>query len=111
MLLEKEVLVKNEKFKKYVKKFLTKFNTSTYQYEKDIREDVSFSGISDIIIDEVIPLLIKHNIIELKETQKSKQANTRAWRLIYRDIPAIFQADDNPSSSLNKFWQDVNSHG
>lgn len=108
--LKEELLVKNEKFKKLVKKFLTKFNTSTYQYEKDIRSDVSFSGNSDVIIDEIIPLLIEHQIIEIKETQKSKQANTRAWRLIYRDIPGIFQAEDSPESILFKFWQEVNNH-
>lgn len=107
---QQEIIVVNPQFKKYVKKFLTKFNTSTYQYEKDIHEDLSYSGHSTTIIEEVIPLLVEFEIIEFKETQKSKQANTRAWRLISRDIPAIFQGEDNPSSPLYKFWMDVNSH-
>lgn len=107
---QREFVVENPLFKKYVKKFLTKFNSSTYQYEKDIHEDVSYSGYTGTIIEEVIPLLEKHKIIEYKETQKTKQASTRAWRLISRDIPAIFQAEDNPSSPLYNFWMEVNSH-
>jgi hypothetical protein len=107
---EEEVIVVNPKFKKYVKKFLTKFNTSTYQYEKDITNEIIFSGYSDIIIEEIIPLLVEHKIIETKETKKTKQASSRAWRLIFRDIPAIFQAEDNRDSPLFKFWTDVNSH-
>jgi hypothetical protein len=109
-VLNVEPKVVNTKFKKYVKKFLTKFNTTTYQYEKDIREDISYSGYSEKIIDEVVPILVNFKIIELKETQKTRQASTRAWRLIYRDIPSIFQAEDDPKSALYKLWQDINSH-
>lgn len=107
---EEEVIVVNPKFKKYVKKFLTKFNTSTYQYEKDIQDEISFSGYSDIIIEEIIPLLVEYKIIEMKETKKTKQAGSKAWRLIFRDIPAIFQAEGDSNSPLFKFWTDVNSH-
>jgi hypothetical protein len=107
---EEENIVVNPKFKKYVKKFITKFNSSTYQYEKDIEDEISFSGYSDIIIQEIIPILVKYNIIETKETKKSKQASSRAWRLIFRDIPAIFKSEEEKTSPLFDFWREVNSH-
>ncbi|MDA3911561.1 MAG: hypothetical protein PF448_09415 [Bacteroidales bacterium] len=101
--------VRNQKFNKTVKRFITKFNKSIYQYEIDIKEESYYSNSKEILTD-IIPLLIKHEIISEVETKNTRQVNSKAWRLVYKDIEEIMKAEEDNKSELSKFWKEVNEH-
>lgn len=96
-------------YKKLVKKFILRFNKTIYQYEKNILGERQYGIFSEFMIDNIIPLLLEYNVIELKETKQSKQSGSRAWRLTM-EINDIFTYDHNSSRNpLSEFWVKVNS--
>lgn len=106
---EKTVL--NSDFRKTVKRFLNKYITSTYQYEKNIKDDPIYnSRRRDLIMDEIIPMLIKHEIIEEVENNKTHQTGSRAWRLKHFNVSEVYKAEEDKGSVLYAFWQEVNGH-
>ncbi len=110
--LEKKSIVlkvKNEKFNKTVKRFITKFNKSIYQYEIDIKEESYYTNSKEILVD-IIPLLIKHEIISEVETKNTRQVSSKAWRLVHKDIEEIMKAEEDNKSELSSFWKEVNEH-
>lgn len=103
--------VVNPDFRKTVKRFLNKYNTSSYQYEKNIKEDpLCNSRKRDLIFDEIIPMLIRHGILEEVENTRTQQAGSKAWRLNHYNVSDIYKAEEDASSPLYAFWQEVNSH-
>jgi len=103
--------VVNPDFRKTVKKFLNKYNTSTYQYERNIKDDpLCNSRKRNLILDEIIPMLIRHDILEEVESSKTQQAACKAWRLKRHHVSDIYKAEEDEKSPLHTFWQEVNSH-
>ena len=100
---------KSENFVKCLKRVINKFNTTTYLYEVDILNEPHFNN-TDTILNGVIPILEKYEIIEEKETKRTKQASSRAWRMTMKDIPDILIAENNESHPLNDFWVEVYNH-
>lgn len=98
-------------FYKIVKRILNKYSKTTSLYESNILQSPQYNYKNpDLIINEIIPLLEKYNIIELKENNKTRQAGTKAWILSKYDIPAIFKAEEDKSSALWSFWEEVKKH-
>ena len=101
----------NSEFRKAVKRFLNKYTTSAYQYEKNIKgEQIYNSRKKAVILDEVIPLLLKYEIIEDVVTNQIQQSNTKAWRLKRYSVQDIYKAEEDRSSDLYDFWKEVNEH-
>lgn len=104
-------VVKNPDYRKLVKRFLNKYIKATYQYEKNILEDPIYnSGKSDMIIEDIIPLLLKHHIIEEASTSNTLQTNRKAWRLKHLDVSDVYKAEEDVSSPLHSFWVEVHEH-
>lgn len=103
--------IKNPEYRKLVKRFLNKFIKASYQYEKNILEDPIYnSGKSDIIMNDIIPLLLKYNVIEECSTSNTQQTNLRAWRLKHIDVSDVYKAEEDSSSPLHTFWVAVHEH-
>jgi hypothetical protein len=107
---EEVIAYEESKFKSAVKRFLTKFNTSTYQYERNIVEDSLYGKDRDIIMHEVIPFLDRNNIITSKETKKSKQVGSTVWRLCEPNLSIILKGENDKSSEFYNFWDKVNKY-
>lgn len=103
--------IRNTQFRKVVHRFLNKFNNSAYQYEKNLDEDPIFNARkSSLVLKEVIPLFVKFNLIEERETGHSRQMGSRAWSLKQYDVEDIKKAEEQPESPLYEFWRIVNEH-
>ena len=103
--------VKNTEYKKALKRFLNKFMRAAYLYEKNIKNEPIYNARNkDMIFEEIIPLLLKYNIIEEVETSQTHQANTRAWKLKQYTVPNIYKSEEDETSELYHFWKEVNSH-
>lgn len=95
-------------FKKTLCRFILKFNKMTIQYEKNIINDKYLGSNSHFIIHEVIPFCQDHKIVELIENKQTKQANTKAWRLLV-DIEQLFKYDGDTSDHIYaKFFREAN---
>lgn len=98
-------------FYKMVKRLLNKYSKTTSLYESNIRQSPQYNFKNpDVVINEIIPLLEKYEIVERKENKKTKQAGTQAWVLKKYEISEIFRAEDNPYSDLWQFWEEVRNH-
>lgn len=103
--------VKNTEYKKALKRFLNKFMRAAYLYEKNIKDEPIYNARNkDMIFEEIIPLLLKYNIIEEVETSQTHQANTRAWKLKQYTVPNIYKSEEDEESELYHFWKEVNNH-
>ena len=108
---EPSIAVVKSDFRKTVKRFLNKYNSSSYQFEKNIKDDpLCNSHKCDMILEEIIPMLINHGILEEVENSKTQQAHTRAWRLKHYNVSDIYKAEEDETSPLYPFWQEVNNH-
>ena len=63
-----------------------------------------------MIINDIIPLLERYDIIEVRENRKTRQAGTRAWALKRYDISEVFKAEEDKGSILWHFWEEVKRH-
>lgn len=98
-------------FYKLVKRLLNKFTKSTCLYESNIQELPIFNfNRPNVVLGEIIPLLVKYDILEMRENKKTRQAGTTAWVLTNYDISEIFLAEDDGSHILAKFWHEVKEH-
>lgn len=80
----------------------------TIQYEKSIVEDKYLGSNTNLIIDEIIPLLYENNIIEMVDNNQTRQANSKAWRLKV-PIEDILKYDGELTSNpYSTFWKIVN---
>lgn len=112
--LEKKQTVninKNSEYRKLVRRFLNRFIKSTHQYESNFTDDQEYYSMSaKILVEDVIPLMIKYNIVHEVRNKNTQQRSTRAWALKDLDISDIFRAEEDQKSPLFKFWVDVNNH-
>lgn len=95
--------------KKAIKRFLAKFNSATYIFESSIKNEPFYSRDRDLILETIIPLLEENGIIESKDTKRSKQASTNAWRLVEPDISLILKGEDDKKSRYFDFWEKINT--
>jgi hypothetical protein len=101
--------VEKSDFKKHLCRFILKFNKMSIQYEKNILKEKYLGSNTNIILEDVIPFCQEKGIIELVENKQTRQASTRAWRLLV-DIEELFKNDGELTNDpLAKFWQEVNS--
>ena len=101
----------NSEYRKSVKRILNKFLISAYLYERNIKEDPIYNSRKrDVILEKIIPQLIKFDIIEKVETNQTHQANTKAWRLKQYTVPEIYKAEEDETAGLYRFWVEVNAH-
>lgn len=101
----------NPDFRKTVKRFLNKFIKSSFQYEKNIKEDPIYNAKQyDVVIKDVIPLLLKYDIIEEKNNKNTHLADTKAWALKKYDVAEIYTAEEDSTSEIHAFWEDVYAH-
>ena len=63
-----------------------------------------------MIINEIIPQLLKFGIIEEVVTNQTHQANTKAWRLKQYTVQEIYKAEEDNKSDLYGYWEEVNNH-
>jgi len=105
----KDLLEEKSEFKKTLNRFLLKFNKMTIQYEKSILDEKHFGINSSMVIDEIIPLAHSYGIIEVIENKHTRQAQSKAWRLVV-PIEELLKYDGViESNKLSKFWNEVNS--
>lgn len=96
-------------FKKALTRFVLKFNKMTIQYENNISEDKYFGSSTELVINEIIPLLDQFKIIESVQTKQTKQANLKGWRLAI-PIEYLLKFDGViEDNGLSEFWKIVNS--
>lgn len=106
----KIAMARNEQFRKSVKRFLNKYNSSSVQYEINIRnEKINNADIYKQLIDVIIPLLESYEIIRSIENNQTRQKNSQAWGLNV-DLPELFKGEENPESKYYKFWKEIDEH-
>lgn len=100
-----------DEFYKLVKRLLNRFSKSTSLYESNIRKLPYYNfNKPDVVLNEIIPLFVKYDIIEERENKNTRQAGTTAWVLKHYDIPEIFKAEDDSRHELFAFWYEVKHH-
>ena len=109
--IKHEVKFKRTEYCKTIRRFLNKFVKSTNQYEENLRGDdqVYYSMPYRVMIDDIIPLLEKYNIIKIIENKNSRQCTSKAWALDKYDLDEIYRAEYNEDSPLFKFWEEARS--
>lgn len=108
-VLQEEVV--NIEFYKSVKRLLNKFNQSPCIYEKNIQESHKYGFKNpDMVLYDILPLMVKHDIIESREGQRAKQAGTVCWYLKAQSVNEIFLGEVHSQSRYAAFWQDVRHH-
>lgn len=109
--LQQETPKRNETFRKQVKRFLNKFVKYSIQYEKNFTEPDYLNGISaSVILNEIIPLLEKFKIVEEVRNKNTSFLSSRAWILKGYDIEDVFSGEEDISSAMYPFWQEVYNH-
>ncbi len=102
-------LVNDSDFKKSLMKFVLKFNKMSIQYEKSIVNEKYLGNNTQLILDEVIPLLIDHKVIEAIENKHTRQMISAAWRLLV-PLEELLKYDGVQNvNNFTTFWQIVNN--
>ncbi len=94
-------------FYKMTKRLLYKFNKTTCLYESNLFEYNMLKCRKPEVLKDIINLLVEYEIIEEKENNQTRQAQTKALTLKKYDIQEVFKAEGNPQSPLFSFWQEV----
>jgi hypothetical protein len=103
--------VVNMEFYKSVKRLLNKFNQSPCIYEKNIQESHKYGFKNpDMVLNFILPLMVKHQIIESREGQRAKQAGTVCWYLKAQSVDEIFMGEVQSQSQYAAFWHEVRHH-
>lgn len=96
---------------KSVKRLLNKFNQSPCIYEKNIQESYKYGFKNpDMVLHNILPLMVKHEIIESREGQRAKQAGTVCWYLKAQSVDEIFMGEAQSHSKYAAFWSEVRQH-
>lgn len=94
-----------------MKRLLNKYAQTGYLYESSVKA-IRYNNTSNpsLMINDIIPLLIKYNIIKEVETKKTQRANTRAWTLSKYELSEVLVAEEDASRPLFAFWEEVRAH-
>ena len=105
---QQTISVQNSEFKKTVRRFLNKFVKSSIQYEVNFQGDQEYYSFNHkLLSEEIIPLLLKYDIIEEVHNKNTIQRSSRAWALKKYSISEIYKAEEDSDSSLYMFWKEV----
>lgn len=63
-----------------------------------------------MVLNDILPLMVKHQIIESREGQKAKQAGTVCWYLKAQSVDEIFMGEVQSQSKYAAFWREVQHH-
>lgn len=94
-----------------VKRVLNKYAQTGCLYESTLKT-IRYNNTSNpsLMINDIVPLLIKHGIIEEVTTKRTSKANVKAWTLNKYEVSEVFMAEENESAPLFAFWEEVRSH-
>lgn len=94
-----------------VKRLLNKYAQTGCLYESTV-ESIRYNNTSNpsLMINDIIPLLIKYDIIQEVRTKHTSQANVKAWTLYKYEIPQVYLAEEDEKASLFAFWEEVRQH-
>ena len=101
----------NPDFYNSVKRLLNKYAQTGCLYETTVTS-IRYNNTSNpsLMINDIIPLLCKYDIIQEVKTKHTSQANVRAWTLKNYEISDVFLAEEDEKATLFPFWQEVRSH-
>lgn len=101
----------NEDYYRSVKRVLNKYAQTGCLYESTL-ETIRYNNTSNpsLMINDIVPLLIKYNIIEEVKTKRTTKAHVKAWTLNKYEISEVLMSEEDESSSLFKFWEEVRNH-
>lgn len=89
---------------------MNRYNSYYIQYEINIKEErINNADIYKYLLNDVVPLLEKYNIIHKVENNQTRQSNSKAWVLDV-DLAELFKAEEDKSSKFYPFWNEVNQH-
>lgn len=101
----------NDDYYNSVKRVLNKYAQTGCLYESTI-ETIRYNNTSNppLMINDIIPLLIKYDIIQEVKTKHTSQANVKAWTLNKYEIPQVYLAEEDEKAPLFAFWEEVRKH-
>lgn len=107
----KEYTPNNEDYYNSVKRVLYKYAQTGCLYESTLAT-IRYNNTSNpsLMINDIIPLLIKYEIIEEVKTKRTSKANVKAWTLNKYEISEIFLSEENEKKPLFLFWEEVRNH-
>ena len=109
--VKKDYSPANDDYYNSVKRLLNKYAQTGCLYESTV-ETIRYNNTSNpsLMINEIIPLLIKYNIIKEVKTKHTSQANVKAWTLDKYEIPQVYLAEEDENAPLFSFWEEVRKH-
>ena len=101
----------NDDYYNSVKRLLNKYAQTGCLYESMV-ESIRYNNTSNpsLMIYDIIPLLIKYDIIQEVKTKHTSQANVRAWTLKNYEISKVYLAEEDENAPLFAFWEEVRKH-
>lgn len=109
--VKKDYSPANDDYYNSVKRLLNKYAQTGCLYESTV-ETIRYNNTSNpsLMINDIIPLLIKYNIIQEVKTKHTSQANVKAWTLDKYEIPQVYLAEEDERAPLFAFWEEVRKH-
>ena len=109
--VKKDYSPANDDYYNSVKRLLNKYAQTGCLYESTV-ETIRYNNTSNpsLMINDIIPLLIKYNIIQEVKTKHTSQANVKAWTLDKYEIPRVYLAEEDEKAPLFAFWEEVRKH-
>ena len=101
----------NDDYYNSVKRLLNKYAQTGCLYESTV-ETIRYNNTSNpsLMVNDIIPLLIRYDIIQEVKTKHTSQANVKAWTLYKYEIPQVYLAEENENDPLFAFWEEVRKH-
>ena len=101
----------NDDYYNSVKRLLNKYAQTGCLYESMV-ETIRYNNTSNpsIMVNDIIPLLIRYGIIQEVKTKHTSQANVKAWTLNKYEIPQVYLAEEDEGAPLFAFWEEVRKH-
>lgn len=108
---KKSFVPNNMDYYNSVKRVLNKYAQTGCLYESTL-ETIRYNNTSNpaLMLNEIVPLLIKYGIIKEVTTKRTTKANVRAWILDKYEIPEVYIAEENEKAPLFGFWEEVRNH-
>lgn len=104
-------VAKNVNYYNSVKRVLNKYAQTGCLYESTI-EAIRYNNTSNptLMMNDIVPLLLKYDIIKEVSTKRTNKANVRAWTLNKYEMPEVFLAEEDKGADLYAFWEEVRNH-
>lgn len=101
----------NPYYYKCVKRLLNKYAQTGCLYETTVAS-IRYNNTNNpsLMINDIVPLLLRYDIIQEVRTKHTSQANVKAWTLNKYEISDVFLSEEDEHSPLFQFWEDVRKH-